>query len=76
MANDQSLTNNAVGAWVYLADEPYHATLVSASFGGSGVVTFTGYGLPTAAGQAVVRVGDLQRTVTLDATTGLATIGP
>lgn len=59
---------------VDLIAEPYRSTLVSASFGGAAQISFDGYGQPTVAGGTViVASGGLQRTVTVDATTGKAT---
>ena len=55
---------------VGLAGDPYGATLASAAFGGGGSVTFDGFGTPTTSGTVVVQVGDLQRTVTVNAGTG------
>ena len=59
---------------VSLADEPYRAELVSASFGGSSQATFNGYGIPASGGSVTVRVGSVQRTVVLDADTGEARV--
>ncbi|HEX8911647.1 MAG TPA: GspH/FimT family pseudopilin [Humisphaera sp.] len=60
---------------VDLADAPYRATAVSASFGGSAAVSFDAYGNPSPAstGTVTVRVGTVTRTVTMDATSGRAT---
>ena len=63
---------------VRLAGEPYTARLTGASFAGAVAVTFTPYGDPVPAGPTAVagtvtlRVGDLTRTVTLDAGSGRA----
>lgn len=51
---------------VRLADEPYGATRVTASFGGDAVVVFDGYGAPDTDGTVVVEVGSVRKTVTLD----------
>ena len=51
---------------VRLADEPYGATQVKASFGGDAVVVFDGYGAPDTDGTVVVEVGSVRKTVTLD----------
>ncbi len=62
--------------WVSLAAAPYGATLVSAAFGApaKATVTFDRFGSPSAGGTVVVRVGDVDQTVTLDAATGRATL--
>ena len=60
---------------VSLAADPYAATIASASFGGAASVTFDRYGQPGSGGTVVVAVGAVQRTVTLDPTSGLATVG-
>jgi hypothetical protein len=62
------------GYKVSLADEPYKAELVSASFGGSSQATFNGYGIPLSGGSVTVKVGSMQKTVVLDAATGEATV--
>ncbi len=59
---------------VSLAADPYAATVVSASFGGTAAVTFDRYGQPSSGGTVVIAVGVVQRTVTLDANSGLASI--
>ena len=51
---------------VDLASEPYGATRVKASFGPDAVVVFDGYGAPDSAGEVVVEVGSVTRTVSLD----------
>ena len=59
---------------VSLSSEPYLATLLSADFDSSDTVTFDGYGVPDSGGQIVVRVGDYQKTISLDVETGEANI--
>lgn len=59
---------------VPLGEEPYLATLTSADFAGSGTVTFDGYGVPDSGGQVVVQVGEYEKTITLNAETGQATV--
>ena len=58
---------------VSLAEHPYDVELVAANFGGLPSVTFSGFGIPSQSGSIVVRAGEYQRTVTLDAS-GLADI--
>jgi prepilin-type N-terminal cleavage/methylation domain-containing protein len=53
--------------------DPYQATLVSASFGGSSTATFDAYGAAAAGGTVVIQVGGTQKTITLDADSGRAT---
>jgi hypothetical protein len=60
---------------VDLASEPFEVDAVTANFGGSGSVSFDGYGKPSAGGNVVVTLKDHACTVTLDGTTGDVTIG-
>ena len=59
---------------VSLTDDPYRVSIVSATFGsaGSPQVTFDAYGTPTAGGSIVIAAGPLQRTITVDPTSGRA----
>lgn len=59
---------------VSLLDPPYEARIFSVNLGGDAVVAFDGYGLPDSGGTVVVEVGDVQRTVVLEATTGTAVV--
>lgn len=59
---------------VNLSNEPYRVTLVSANFSGTSQVVFNGYGQPAAGGTVVISVGGLQRTITVDATSGKGSI--
>jgi type II secretory pathway pseudopilin PulG len=59
---------------VELDDEPYAATIASASFGGQPSVTFDAYGSPQQTGSVVVRVGSRERTVAVS--TGDLILGP
>jgi prepilin-type N-terminal cleavage/methylation domain-containing protein len=59
---------------VQLAETGYAVQLVSADFGGSGDVTFDRYGRPNSGGTVVVRSGTTQKTVSVDADSGRATI--
>ncbi len=58
---------------VDLSEEPYAATVVSAAFGGDADVIYDGYGIPDSGGSVVVRVGDYERTISVDG--GTVTIG-
>jgi type IV fimbrial biogenesis protein FimT len=67
MASVASLDRRSSSTVVVLGAEPYKATISSASFGGAAKVTFDGFGRPNAGGTVVIRVGDVARTITLDA---------
>lgn len=54
--------------------EPYFANLTSADFGGDEYIIFDGYGQPDSGGTATLRCGGVQRILTINATTGEATI--
>ena len=51
---------------VYLSDEPYRATILSADFEGDTEIVFDGYGIPDSGGTIMVAVGGHQRDVTVD----------
>ncbi|MBL7133361.1 MAG: GspH/FimT family protein [Phycisphaerae bacterium] len=68
------LRNSSVDYLANLSARPYRADLVSANFGPDATVVFDGYGKPDSAGQVVVRVGDMQKTIVLDPDTGKATV--
>lgn len=55
---------------VDLSREPHGATLETADFGGDATVVFDGYGVPDTGGTVTVKVGDITKTVTLEAETG------
>ena len=59
---------------VRLQDAPYNSRLVSANFGGDSQLSFDGYGVPNRGGTLVLRAGDVERTVAVDATSGRAKI--
>jgi prepilin-type N-terminal cleavage/methylation domain-containing protein len=59
---------------VGLGEQPYAANLVSADFAGDAQITFNGWGLPDSGGTVVLISGTEQRTVTVNAETGMATI--
>lgn len=59
---------------VFLQEEPYSATLVSADFGGDEEIIFDVFGLPDSGGSVVIRVGSHVRTITVDADTGKASV--
>ena len=57
-----------------LNDTPYRAELVSVDFSGASRVTFDGFGQASSGGQVVVRSHGRERTVTLDASSGEASV--
>ncbi len=59
---------------VELADEPYQATIFSANFGGDSSIEFDGFGTPDSGGSVKVQVGTHQRTVSLAADSGKASL--
>ena len=68
------------GYSVRLGDEPYSATLVSSSLGGSlqtsgtSQISFTGYGLPNTGGTIIVAAGNATRQVLVDGVSGRAVV--
>jgi type II secretory pathway pseudopilin PulG len=63
------------GAYVVdLSQAPYLATVGENPFGGSGQLTFDGYGTPAAGGDVVLQVGRAVRRVSVNAASGLVTI--
>jgi type II secretory pathway pseudopilin PulG len=70
----KDINHPALAYVVKLADPPCESTLASAVFGADSIVIFDQYGLPDSGGSAVVRAGDHQRTITVDANTGKVTI--
>jgi type II secretory pathway pseudopilin PulG len=59
---------------VVLSQEPYRAAIVSAALGGNTDIAFDGYGVPDSGGTVVIQAGQYQRTITVDADTGRATV--
>jgi prepilin-type N-terminal cleavage/methylation domain-containing protein len=59
---------------VKLTKEPFDVTLISATFGSTSNMTFDGYGHPNTGGAVVVRAGSTQRTITVDADSGKASV--
>ena len=59
---------------VNLADPPYFAVLKSVSFAGSNTISFDGYGQPTNPGSITLVAGVEKRTITVDLSSGQATI--
>jgi type II secretory pathway pseudopilin PulG len=59
---------------IALSQDPYYASLLSAELGGDTTIVFNGYGIPDSAGIIVVQVGSLTKTISIDASTGEATL--
>ena len=74
LADGASPLSPNVGEPVDLAGEPYRAAIVSANFSGTMTAVFNGYGAAPGGGEVVVRSGDSQKRVVLDAGTGRATV--
>lgn len=70
----QDLDHAASVYTVKLQDPPYDAVIVSADFGGDAVLVFNGYGVPDSGGTVVVQSGPYQTTVSVDPTTGKASV--
>jgi len=67
--------NHRGGAYmVRLGQAPYQVKVQSAVVGGDGSITFNGYGVPASAGEVVVALNSFSVKVSLDATTGRATV--
>src|SRR5690349_5400432 len=62
--------NRSASYVVNLGDEPYLAALGTASFNGSGTLTFNGYGDPASSGSITVSTGDTTKTITVSGDTG------
>ena len=56
---------------VDLADEPYGATIISATFDTDTEVIFDGYGVPDSGGSVVIQVGDYRKRITVDGDTSI-----
>lgn len=68
------LNKGAGGYIVDLTAEPYNAELLSVDFGGSLDAVFDGYGVPSSAGQIVIKSGSFQKTIVLNADSGKASV--
>ncbi len=68
------LNSSASEYSVALGEAPYGSTLVSAALGGDAAVVFNGHGVPDSGGTVVVQCGVTERTVSLNADSGRATI--
>lgn len=68
------LSRSATTYTVLLADHPYRVTLTSASLGGDALVQFNMHGVPDSGGVITVSSGGQQQTVSIHATSGVATV--
>ena len=59
---------------IQLGQEPYRVTDRTVDFNGDKRLIFDGFGRPDSGGTLTIRVGDVERTITVDAETGQATI--
>ena len=77
-ANDHTVSIPAIASFddanasyvTDLSEEPFQAELSEVDFEGDTKVTFDIYGQPNADGEIVVQVGDTQKTIIIDRTTG------
>jgi prepilin-type N-terminal cleavage/methylation domain-containing protein len=72
LTSARGLDNASLAYRVDLTRDPYKVDVSSVSFGGGATVTFDIYGTPNSTGKIYLRIGSVQKTVTLDATTGKA----
>ncbi len=70
----KSLTVNLPDYKDLISESPYRAVIVSADFDGNDKVIFDIYGAPDSGGTVVVQVGNVRRTVVLEAETGRAAV--
>ena len=59
---------------VQLQDPPYQAQIVSVDLGGDWQIIFDGFGIPDSGGIVIVRAGDVQYKIVVDADTGAAQV--
>jgi len=74
MAGVRPLGRQSPDYEVSFAGGPHQVTLVSVDFGGDPNVVFDAYGAPDSGGTVVIQANGTQKTITLDAYTGKATI--
>ncbi len=62
--------------WTYLADEPYRADIVESNFDADGKIymRYGNYGHPYWGGYVTVKVGDIEKKIVVDPSTGEAAI--
>ncbi len=66
-----SLADPSRDVGVDLSVEPYHAQLITATFGGTEQVSFDGYGKPDNGGVVAVSCGTTTKIINLDTETGI-----
>jgi type II secretory pathway pseudopilin PulG len=74
LTNTTNLDHPGTVYTVNLAKEPYSLDSATASFRGSSIVSFDGYGTPSSDGTVVLTASSHQCTVTLNGVTGDVTI--
>jgi hypothetical protein len=57
-----------------LCAAPFSTTIVSADFGGDAQLVYDGFGLPDSGGTITLQSGHLQRTIIIDAITGVGAV--
>lgn len=70
MLGIRDMNTGSANSTIKLADPPYAATLVSASFQGTQNMSFDGYGRASNSGTVVVSAGSAQKIITVDAGSG------
>lgn len=75
LSNVESLDHAGQPYTVDLAAAAYRVRVVSVDFGGTRLVTFNGYGLPSSGGSIVLEAGDHRRQIDVD-NQGHVTISP
>ncbi|HEX3356363.1 MAG TPA: GspH/FimT family pseudopilin [Tepidisphaeraceae bacterium] len=70
----RSLDGKSSNSLVNLAGDPFDSTLVSVNLAGTTQITYDAYGSADHGGQIVVRSNGAQTTVTIEATSGKATV--
>ncbi len=74
MPNVPDINHSGSDYAVDLTGEPYGSLLYDVNFNGTETVTFDGYGVPDNPGTIEVEAGAYAQTITIEATTGRATI--
>ena len=59
---------------VNLAADPYRVACTTTGLGNNNLLSFDGYGTPTSGGTLVISAGGRQRTITIDPTSGSASV--
>jgi prepilin-type N-terminal cleavage/methylation domain-containing protein len=59
---------------VQISADPYYASFVNIVFNGAAQVTFDQYGVPSTGGTVTISVGTVSKSITLDGTSGRASI--